>query len=262
MSFIYKNDSKSVFGLIGRNIKYSFSKKFFSDKFIKDSIHNSVYKIYDISTIEKVIMIFDNPYLKGCNVTIPYKISIIPFLNEIDPIAKNIGSINVIKINNKYKIGYNTDILGFEISLINYLHENLYLFGTKMNMNALILGTGGVSKTISYVLNKFKISYKYVSRIKKKKCNYILSYEEINKDVLKTYKIIINCTPVGTYPNINLCPNIPYEYLSEEHYLYDLVYNPEKTLFLKKGEERGTKIKNGLEMLYIQAEESWKIWNS
>ncbi|WP_185853230.1 shikimate dehydrogenase family protein [Blattabacterium cuenoti] len=250
-------DYKFLFGLIGRGISYSFSRKFFLEKFKNESIFHADYKIFDIPKIEDVSIIFQNPCLKGCNVTIPYKTSIIPFLTKIVAEAESIGSVNVVKIDkNGHRIGYNTDFLGFELSFkkdINRLYHN------KKNLKALILGTGGVSKTISFVLKRLRIPYQYVSRTKKKG---FLVYEDINKDLLKKYKVIINCTPLGTSPNINLCPSLPYQYVSSEHYFYDLVYNPNKTLFLKKAEEKGALIKNGLEMLYLQAEESWKIWNS
>ncbi|WP_185868926.1 shikimate dehydrogenase family protein [Blattabacterium cuenoti] len=247
---------KFLFGLIGKSIGYSFSRNFFLKKFKKESILYSDYKIFDIPKIENVLLIFQNTCLKGCNVTIPYKESIIRFLDEISPEAKSIGSVNVVKITrNRRKIGYNTDILGFELSF----KKDIEKFFHKKNFKALILGTGGGSKAISFVLNKLQIPYQYVSRTRKKK---FLIYEDLNKDLLKTYKVVINCTPLGTYPDINLCPPLPYQYVSSDHYFYDLVYNPNKTLFLKKAEEKGAIIKNGLEMLYLQAEESWKIWNT
>ncbi|AGW85920.1 Shikimate dehydrogenase [Blattabacterium sp. (Nauphoeta cinerea)] len=242
-----------IYGLIGKDIKYSFSRIFFLKKFKKEFIANADYKIFDIPKIENILFIFQNPYLKGCNVTIPYKTSVIPFLNKVMPEAKSIGSVNVVKIHNKCKIGFNTDVLGFEHSF----KKDLKKLTNKKNLKALILGTGGVSKTISFVLNKLQISHQYVSR---KKNMGFLVYEDINKNLLKKYKIIINCTPIGTYPNINSCPSLPYQYISSKHYFYDLIYNPNKTLFLKKAEKNGALIKNGLEMLYIQAEESWNIW--
>ncbi len=241
----------NIFGLIGKDISYSFSMDFFIRKFNKESILNTTYKIFDLPKIELVGDLFRNPMIKGLNVTIPYKISIIKFLDKISDESKNIGSVNVIKINNNNKIGYNTDIYGFEKTINKYIKNK--------DLKCLILGTGGVSKTVSFVLNKIGIKYKFVSRKKK---NDILSYKDINNEILKEYNIIINCTPVGTYPQINNCPNIPYEYISENHILYDLIYNPSKTLFLKKGFCRGAIIKNGLEMFNIQAEQSWKIWNS
>ncbi|WP_185858425.1 shikimate dehydrogenase family protein [Blattabacterium cuenoti] len=245
---------KFIFGLIGKDIHYSFSRDFFLKKFKKETIIDTDYQIFDIPDIEKVSIVFKNPYLKGCNVTIPYKISIIPFLTRMIPEAELIGSINVIKICNGHRIGYNTDAIGFELSFKKNLHKMF-----KNDLRALILGTGGVSKTVSFVLKKLEISYQYVSRKKNKD---FFTYEEINKDILEQYKIVINCTPLGSFPNIHYYPPIPYQYVSPEHYFYDLIYNPNKTIFLEKAEKRGAIIKNGLEMLYLQAEESWKIWNS
>ncbi|ACY40172.1 shikimate dehydrogenase [Blattabacterium sp. (Blattella germanica) str. Bge] len=251
------NNYKFLFGLIGKGINYSFSRKFFLEKFKRESILHTDYKIFDIPNIKDVSLIFQDPCLKGCNVTIPYKTSIIPFLTKIVPEAETIGSVNVVKIdkNGVDRIGYNTDIVGFEFSFKKDLKRLPFV----KNLKALILGTGGVSKTISFVLNKLQIPYQYVSRTKKKG---FLVYEDINENLLKQYKIIINCTPLGTFPNVNLCPSLPYQYISSEHYFYDLVYNPNKSLFLKEAEKKGALIKNGLEMLYLQAEESWKIWNS
>ncbi|WP_185851478.1 shikimate dehydrogenase family protein [Blattabacterium cuenoti] len=255
-----KKYDKSIFGLVGKKISYSFSKNFFLEKFKKESIHHVTYEIFDIPNIEDILYIFKNPYLKGCNITIPYKTSVIPFLTQVMPEAKSIGSVNVVKIQNQHRrIGYNTDVLGFELSFQKDMNKFAY-HENNNTMSALILGTGGVSKSISFILRKWKIPYKYVSRKKKNK-NFIV-YEELNKDLIENCKIIINCTPLGTYPMVKLCPPLPYQYISSYHYLYDVVYNPSKTLFLKKGEKRGAMIRNGLEMLRIQAEESWKIWNS
>ncbi|WP_238785524.1 shikimate dehydrogenase family protein [Blattabacterium cuenoti] len=254
-NYSYKKNYKRIFGLVGRGISYSFSKDYFMRKFEKEFIHEVTYEIFDIPKIEDILSIFKNPFLKGCNITIPYKKSIIPFLNKLMPEAKSIGSVNVVKINEeRHCIGYNTDVLGFELSFKKDINKLSY-----QNPKALILGTGGVSRSISFVLKKMGIPYKYVSRMKNKD---FLVYEEVNQYLLEDYKIIINCTPLGTFPNIHSCPPLPYQFISSQHYLYDLVYNPSKTLFLKKGEEKGSTIRNGLEMLRIQAEESWKIWNS
>ncbi|WP_185850890.1 shikimate dehydrogenase family protein [Blattabacterium cuenoti] len=253
----HRKKDKCIFGLIGKSIGYSFSKEFFMDKFKRESIHHySSYEIFDIPKIENILSIFTNKSLKGCNITIPYKEKIIPYLNDISMEAKSIGSVNVIKIDQDgYRIGYNTDFIGFEYTF----RKDFNRLSFKKKPKALILGTGGVSKSISYVLNKFKIPHKYVSRNKN---GNVFIYENINKDIIDNYKIIINCTPLGTYPSINSCPLLPYQYISSQHYFYDLVYNPSKTLFLRKGEEKGSMIRNGLEMLHVQAEESWKIWNS
>ena len=239
------------YGLIGKNIDYSFSKKFFSEKFEKENL-NCIYSNFDIENISNVKLILQDDTINGFNVTIPYKEEIIKFLDEIDEAAKTIGAVNTIKkINNKY-IGFNTDFIGFEKSLLGLI-EN------KKPENALILGSGGASKAVKYVLNKLNIKYSTVSR-KSGKSEFI--YENLNNEIINSFKLIINCSPVGTYPNTNDSPNIPYEYLTEDHILYDLIYNPAETLFLKKGRKSGCKIKNGLEMLEVQANEAWRIWNS
>ncbi len=239
-----------VFGLIGRNIDYSFSKEYFSKKFMNEKI-NCHYSNFDIDDISVLESIFTKYNISGLNVTIPYKVEIMGILDKIDEEAASIGAVNTIKIIGDKKIGYNTDHIGFERSISSLIVD-------KKPENALLLGSGGASKAIKYVLKKLNISHSTVSR-KSGKSDY--TYEDIDETLIKKNKIIINCSPVGTFPEIKNCPKIPYEYLSKEHILYDLVYNPIKTLFLKKGDQIGCKTKNGLEMLEIQANESWKIWN-
>jgi len=239
-----------VFGLIGRNIDYSFSKEYFSKKFMNEKI-NCHYSNFDIDDISVLDSIFNKYNISGLNVTIPYKVEIMGILDKIDEEAASIGAVNTIKIIGDKKIGYNTDHIGFERSISSLIVD-------KKPKNALILGSGGASKAIKYVLKKLNINHSTVSR-ESGKSDY--TYEDIDETLIKKNKIIINCSPVGTFPEIKNCPKIPYEYLSKEHILYDLVYNPIKTLFLKKGDQIGCKTKNGLEMLEIQANESWKIWN-
>ena len=239
------------FGLIGKNIDYSFSKKYFSEKFKKENL-DYTYSNFDIVNISEIESILQNNSISGYNVTIPYKEEIIKFLDEIDEVAKDIGAINTIKKIDNKNIGFNTDGFGFEKSL-------LPLIENKIPKNALILGSGGASKAIKYVLKKLKINYSTVSR-KEGKSEFV--YENLNEVILNKFKMIINCSPVGTFPNINNCPNIPYEFLTKDHILYDLVYNPIESLFLKRGREIGCKTKNGLEMLEIQANESWSVWNN
>ena len=239
------------FGLIGKNIDYSFSKKYFSEKFKKENLDHT-YSNFDIVNISEIESILQNNSISGYNVTIPYKEEIIKFLDEIDEVAKDIGAVNTIKKIDNRNIGFNTDAIGFEKSL-------LPLIENKIPKNALILGSGGASKAVKYVLKKLKINYSTVSR-KEGKSEFI--YENLNEVILNKFKMIINCSPVGTFPNINNCPNIPYEFLTKDHILYDLVYNPIESLFLKKGKELGCKTKNGLEMLEIQANESWSVWNN
>ena len=238
------------FGLIGKNIDYSFSKKYFSEKFKKENL-DCTYSNFDIENISLIESILQKNGISGYNVTIPYKQEIIKFLDEIDEVAKAIGSVNTIKKIDNKNIGFNTDCIGFEKSLIPLI-EN------KKPDSALILGGGGASKAVKYVLKKIKINYSTVSR-KEGKSEFI--YENLNDVIINRFKMIINCSPVGTFPNINKCPNIPYKHLTKEHVLYDLVYNPIESLFLRRGRELGCKTKNGLEMLEIQANESWRIWN-
>ena len=238
------------FGLIGKNIDYSFSKKYFSEKFKKENL-DCTYSNFDIENISLIESILQKNGISGYNVTIPYKQEIIKFLDEIDEVAKDIGAVNTIKKIDNKNIGFNTDCIGFEKSLIPLI-EN------KKPDSALILGGGGASKAVKYVLKKIKINYSTVSR-KEGKSEFI--YENLNDVIINRFKMIINCSPVGTFPNINKCPNIPYKHLTKEHILYDLVYNPIESLFLRKGRELGCETKNGLEMLEIQANESWRIWN-
>ena len=238
------------FGLIGKNIDYSFSKKYFSEKFKKENL-DCTYSNFDIENISLIESILQKNGISGYNVTIPYKQEIIKFLDEIDEVAKAIGAVNTIKKIDNKNIGFNTDCIGFEKSLIPLI-EN------KKPDSALILGGGGASKAVKYVLKKIKINYSTVSR-KEGKSEFI--YENLNDVIINRFKMIINCSPVGTFPNINKCPNIPYKHLTKEHILYDLVYNPVESLFLRRGRELGCKTKNGLEMLEIQANESWRIWN-
>ena len=242
---------KRKYGLIGKNINYSFSKKYFNDKFLKENITNCSYENYDLQSVKDFKKIIKDNAIKGFNVTIPYKEEIMEFINKIDPIAKKIGAINTIKIHNKNIIeGYNTDYIGFVISLKNLISNQ---------KKALVLGTGGASKAIIFGLSSIGIESTIVSRNKREG---VISYSELNKKVIEENTIIINCTPLGTFPKIQECPKIPFEFLSSNHICYDLIYNPEKTKFLLESEKMGATIINGKKMLENQANESWKIWNS
>ena len=242
---------KRKYGLIGKNINYSFSKKYFNDKFLKENITNCSYENYDLQSVKDFKKIIKDNAIKGFNVTIPYKEEIMEFINKIDPIAKKIGAINTIKIHNKNIIeGYNTDYIGFVISLKNLITNQ---------KKALVLGTGGASKAIIFGLSSIGIESTIVSRNKRKG---VISYSELNKKVIEENTIIINCTPLGTFPKTQKCPKIPFEFLSSNHICYDLIYNPEKTKFLLESEKMGATIINGKKMLENQANESWKIWNS
>ena len=239
------------FGLIGKDISYSFSKKFFTQKFINEGLNNCSYENYDISSIFELLEVINDTKIKGLNVTIPYKESVIELLNHIDPIAKKIGAVNTIKIDKQNKLlGYNTDYIGFKQSLESNISNQ---------KRALVLGTGGASKAIVYALKTLNIKTLLVSRKKREES---ITYEDISNQIIKDHTIIINCTPLGTYPNIEECPKIPYQYITERHLCYDLIYNPIKTKFLILSEKEGASIINGNEMLKNQAIESWKIWNS
>ena len=238
-----------IYGLIGKNISYSFSREYFSNKFKTEKI-SSKYLNFDLIDIKQIYKLTKEFNLSGLNVTIPYKESILQFLDETDSKAKQIGAVNTIKFFNNKMIGYNTDYIGFKKSLQNISNINI-------PKNALILGTGGASKAVKFALSELGIGFKTVSR---EKNNADYTYQEIDKYIIDK-KLIINCSPVGTFPNIKDSPKIPYQYLTSENFLYDLVYNPDKTLFLKKGDEIGCFTKNGVEMLKIQAEKAWEIWN-
>ncbi|MGK0363782.1 MAG: shikimate dehydrogenase [Saprospiraceae bacterium] len=241
------------YGLIGYPLSHSFSKKYFSDKFELEGIENHSYSLFPLERIDDLTMLLESlSDLKGLNVTIPYKEYVLDFLDEIDDAAANIGAVNTIRITAGKLKGYNTDVYGFEISLLK-------LLGNAKIENALILGTGGAAKACAYVLKKLKIPFKYVSRRKKKEQ---LTYSDLSREVIDTHQLIINTTPLGMSPKVHSCPDIPYYNLSAKHYLYDLVYNPEESEFLKRGKERGVAIKNGLEMLHLQAEKAWEIWNT
>tara|TARA_B100001063_G_scaffold17681_1_gene13615 strand:- start:423 stop:1154 length:732 start_codon:yes stop_codon:yes gene_type:complete len=238
---------KKTYGLIGKNIDYSFSVKYFGQKFNDEKIIDSEYVNFDLREIED----FNNLEIlkiNGLNVTIPYKEKIITYLDEVDKAASIIGAVNTIAKKDNKLIGYNTDYIGFIESFKNNLNFK----------NALILGTGGASKAIQYALNIKNINFDIGSRKNNKK---YISYDLINKKI-KDYDLIINTTPLGTFPDVSKKPKINYKLINANHFCYDLIYNPEKTSFLKECERKGARIMNGLEMLKSQAEESWIIWNS
>ena len=239
-----------IYGLLGRDIGYSFSRGFFSEKFEKEQLDCS-YQNFDLKQIEDFKDILTTSHISGLNVTIPYKEDVISYLDELDPVAKDIGAVNVIRFDNDKLIGYNSDYYGFTESLKPLLHSNI--------KKALILGTGGASKAIAYSLNQLDISYTFVSR--NPDFNE-MSYNELDEDIIREFKLIVNCTPLGTHPNVDNYPNIPYEYITKGHVLFDLIYNPSETVFLKKGKEKGAQTANGLQMLIFQAQKAWEIWNS
>lgn len=243
------------FGLIGYPLGHSFSKKYFSEKFEKEGLQNLEYELYPIESIEELPeLIKSEKGLSGLNVTIPYKEQVIAYLDEIDPKAERIGDVNCIKIQGKKLIGYNTDYSGFKESLVKFVGPN------PMPERALILGTGGASKAVKAALEDLGIEHQFVSRNPKEGQ---LSYDLLNTQysILHAAKLIINTTPLGMAPNTDTLPPLPYEQLTKEHFLYDLVYNPLKTAFMQKGIDAKCWVKNGLEMLHGQAEAAWEIWN-
>jgi len=248
------------FGLIGYPLSHSFSQKFFTEKFLQENIVNASYHNFPIPSMESFGALWkENPNLEGLNVTIPYKKEVIPFLQHSSAVVQEIHACNCIRKFNNELYGYNTDVIGFEKSLLPFLKPH--------HTHALILGTGGAAAAVQWVLQKLNIQFQIVSR----KANAIeantemksiISYNHLNKSLVEAHTLIINTSPVGMYPNTNEAPPIAYEGITAQHHLYDLVYNPTETLFMQKGLEKGATVQNGLAMLHIQAEESWAIWNA
>jgi len=242
---------KKRFGLIGKNISYSFSRGYFAEKFRKLGLADHSYENFDLAHIEEFKEVVQQNQLCGLNVTIPYKQEIIPYLDELDRTAEKIGAVNTIKFTESKLIGYNTDDFGFKESLIKKLRPH--------HQKALILGTGGASKAIAHILDELGIERVFVSRKPKA---HQLSYDQLDVEIIATHHLIINCTPLGTHPNIDHKPALPYGELTEQHFLFDLIYNPPTTAFLRSGQEHGATTQNGLPMLQNQAEKAWQIWNS
>jgi shikimate dehydrogenase len=243
---------KRLFGLIGYPLSHSFSKRYFSDKFQREGLQEYTYELFPISEISALPeLLRDHPTLEGINVTIPYKKQVIPYLDDLSPVVKEIGACNCIRIRNGKLTGFNTDVIGFEQTLSRKLMLH--------HRNALVLGTGGAAKAVHYVLRQKSVPFVQIGRTKR---GEILDYAAITPELLSSHNLIINTTPLGMYPNVHEAPDLPYECLTPMHYLYDLVYNPDRTLFLQKGEEHGAAIENGADMLVIQADASWDIWNS
>lgn len=240
------------FGLVGKDISYSFSRGYFAEKFEQLGLGNHSYVNFDLPEIEAFEKLLRNiSEIKGLNVTIPYKEAVIPYLTKLDVKSERIGAVNTIKIDKNGLTGYNTDCYGFQKSIEPFLKKH--------HQKALILGTGGASKAVAFVFEELNIPYNFVSRNPVKNQ---LSYANLDRFILDEYSVLVNCTPLGTHPNVNQKPDIPYKHLGKEHLLFDLIYNPEKTAFLLEGESRGSVICNGHRMLELQAEKAWEIWNS
>ena len=242
-----------IFGLIGKPLGHSFSKRYFTQKFQSEKTTDAVYELFELESIEEVDAVFRKPGLCGLNVTIPYKEQVQPYLNGLDESAAKVGAVNVIRMHpDGRKTGYNSDYYGFLNALKDWLPDAI-------EMKALVLGTGGSSRAVCTVLKDLRIHYKMASRSAEKGLTYRQLH--LDKSTIDTYRLIINTTPLGMSPNTETCPDIPYERLTPKHHLFDLVYNPEEPLFMKNGAARGARTKNGYEMLVLQAEKSWEIWN-
>lgn len=238
------------YGIIGYPLGHSFSRGFFTEKFARESIDAQYlnFEIPDVAMLSDVLR--DNPELRGLNVTLPHKQAVIPLLDEMSEEAMEIGAVNVIRVRNGKLKGFNSDIIGFTNSIKPLLQPH--------HRKALVLGTGGASKAIRVGLNRLGIEWTYVSRSPR---DGMVTYEDITAETLQEYTVIVNCSPVGMFPKVDAAPSIPYELLSPQHLLFDCVYNPEETLFMKKGRKQGATVKNGLEMLHLQAAASWNFWN-
>jgi len=241
-----------TYGLIGKSLSHSFSKKYFTQKFDNQGLNDCEYINIELDSIEGFKERIKEVKPAGLNVTIPYKESIISYLDDLDEVAREIGAVNTIVFKDDKLIGYNTDAFGF--------HQSIKPFFKSQHEKALILGTGGASKAVEYVLKKYGVNVYFASRGKSK--DNVLNWNDINENVIKHHEIIINCTPLGMFPNVDSKPDIPYTALTDQHLLVDLVYNPEESLFLKLGKERGAKGISGLTMLHQQAEKSWELWST
>ncbi|MFZ2899671.1 MAG: shikimate dehydrogenase [Saprospiraceae bacterium] len=240
------------FGLIGYPLGHSFSRRYFTEKFLREGRSDCLYELFPLASIgELPNLLAEFPDLEGFNVTIPYKVQILPFLSSLDPASASVGAVNTVSVRNGELRGYNTDVWGFQTSLKGFLPETF-------KGRALVLGSGGASRAVQYVLRKMGIDFTVVSR---RPGPGGLGYTALDAAALQAHSLIVQTTPLGMYPQDHTSPPIPYNLLSKAHYLYDLVYNPEETIFLQKGKEEGAQVKNGLEMLYLQAEKAWEIWN-
>ncbi len=245
-------NKKHRYGLVGKDIEYSFSRSYFTNKFRTEGLEGHDYENFDLENIDEFpILLRAYEDLCGLNVTIPYKEAVIPYLDEIDPLAAEIGAVNTIQFTSGGIKGYNTDVFGFKDSISIMLRPD--------DKKALILGTGGASKAVAFVLGQLGIEYRLVSRTP---AEGQLSYQELGTEIMQEHTLIVNCTPLGTFPSSHQKPPLPYPLIGQRHFLYDLIYNPAMTIFLKEGKQRGARIINGQRMLELQAEKAWEIWNT
>lgn len=249
-----KHSPMTRYGLIGFPLTHSFSQRYFNEKFIREGITDSQYDLFELADVTMLPALLQTPDLRGLNVTIPHKQAVLPYLDRLDASARNVGAVNVIRIErDSSRTGFNSDYYGFRQSLLDWL---TLLGRTTDGLRALVLGTGGASKAVTAALSDLMIPYQSVSR---GKTANTLTYDEL-PGLLREYQLLINCSPVGTYPHVDQAPALPYDQLTNRHLLYDLVYNPAETLFLKRGHERGAATHNGRQMLELQAEKAWEIW--
>lgn len=241
------------YGLIGYPLSHSFSQKYFTEKFAREGITGCSYSNFPLASIDELPAVLTDAELCGLNVTIPYKEQVLAYLDELSPVVEAVGACNCIRIDGGRCVGHNTDVVGFEASLLPKLGSH--------HRQALVLGTGGAAKAVEYVLGKLGISYRLVTRRPQDGSND-LGYNEVDAALMKAYTLVVNTTPLGMYPKVEEYPPLPYSAVGERHYFFDLVYNPARTLFLQKAADRGAVVENGHEMLLLQAEESWRIWNS
>lgn len=241
------------FGLIGYPLTHSFSQRYFTEKFEREGIKDCGYSNFPLAGLSDMPAMLATPDLCGFNITIPYKEGVIAWLDRKDPVVEAIGACNCVRIEEGQLVGYNTDVIGFEQSFVRKLAAG--------HRHALVLGTGGAAKAVVYVLQRLGIDHRLVTRAENPQLGH-LNYTEVDAALLETYTVIINTSPLGMFPHTEECPALPYEALTAKHYLFDLIYNPARTVFLRRAEERGAVVENGYDMLIGQAEESWRIWNS